>query len=73
MPRPVCGKEDFSVRQPSEETSELPHQRPGAQGIYEIEAGRSEAWGGWGKVIGNKEKVRQLFSPHSKMEALSTI
>ena len=62
------------MRQPSEKTEEqtpeLPHRRPGAQGIYEIEAGRSEAWGGCGKVIGNKEKVRQLFSPPSKMEAL---
>lgn len=52
------------ARQPSEETGEQishsPPWRQGAWGVYGInskEAGRSEAWGVWGKVIGKSAVI----------------
>lgn len=56
--------EGLFTRQPSEEmgkqVSDLPSCRQGAQGtsgIKDKEAGQSEAWGAWGKLVGNRHSA----------------
>ena len=50
------------MSQPSEEAGEISEILPRREGarrfLFDKEAGQAEAWGPWGKVIGNKKKVR---------------